>query len=102
MYIYAPVRSTRQQVQQGRYILFPNHIDYEVHSDGAFEWTMDAIPKDHQDIVSRINVPKDIKKQLLSDLSVLGITEDFLFCDNIDTVCKGILNSFMKRYHKEG
>ena len=102
MYIYAPVRSTRQQVQQGRYILFPNHIDYEVYNDGAFEWTMDAIPKDHQDVVSRIIIPKNIKAQLLLDLSVLGITEDFLFCDNVDTVCKGILSSFMKRHHKNG
>ena len=59
---------------------------------------MEAIPKDHSDIESRIIVPKDIKKQLLIDLSILGITEDFLFCDNVDTVCKGVLDTFRKRY----
>ncbi|MBR5202556.1 MAG: FRG domain-containing protein [Clostridia bacterium] len=100
MYIYAPVRSVRQQVQQGRYILFPNHIDYETLNDGCFEWSIDAIPKNHSDIVARIIIPKTLKRQLLKDLTVLGITEDFLFCDNVDTVCKGILDSFNKRYYK--
>ena len=98
LYIYAPIRSTRQQVQQGRYILFPNHIDYDVYKDGAFEWTMDAIPKDHTDIAARFIIPKDVKKQLIMDLAVLGISEEFLFCDNIDTVCKGIVGMFKKKY----
>ena len=97
-YIYAPIRSLRQQVQHGRYILFPNHIDYEIHKEGAFEWTMDAIPKDHTDIIARFIISKDFKQQLIEDLSVLGISEEFLFCDNVDTVCKGILNTFKKKY----
>ena len=97
-YIYAPFRSLRQQVQHGRYILFPNHIDYEIHKEGAFEWTMDAIPKDHTDIIARFIISKEFKQQLIEDLSVLGISEEFLFCDNVDTVCKGILNTFKKKY----
>lgn len=79
-------------------ILFPNHIDYDVYKDGAFEWTMDAIPKDHADIAARFIIPKDVKKQLIMDLAVLGISEEFLFCDNIDTVCKGIVGMFKKKY----
>lgn len=97
-YIYAPIRSMRQQVQHGRYILFPNHIGYNVHEEGAFEWTMDPIPKDHPDITAHIIIPKEIKNQLLSDLAILGITTDFLFCDSLDTVCQGIVDSFKKRY----
>ena len=97
-YIYAPIRSMRQQVQHGRYILFPNHIGYDVHEEGAFEWTMDPIPKDHPDITARIIIPKELKKQLLSDLAILGITTDFLFCDSLDTVCQGIVDSFKRRY----
>lgn len=97
-YIYAPIRSLRQQVQHGRYILFPNHIDYEVHKDGAFEWTIDEIPKNHSDIETRFIIPKESKEQLINDLSILGINEAFLFCDNIDTVCKGVLDVFMKKY----
>jgi hypothetical protein len=98
-YLYAPIRSLRQQVQQGRYILFPNHIDYEIYKEGAFEWTMDPIPKDHADIAMRFIIPKEIKKQLLTDLAILGTSEDFLFCDNVDTVCRGIVDMFRGRYH---
>ena len=98
LYIYAQIRSMRQQVQQGRYILFPNHIDYEIYKDGCFEHTMDPIPKDHEDIITRFIIPKGIKQQLMMDLSVLGISEDSLFCDNVDTVCKGIVGSFMRKY----
>jgi len=94
LYLYAPIQSTRQQVQQGRYILFPNHIEYEVEKEGGFEWMIDAIPKDHSDIEMRMIIPKGIKQQLLVDLSVLGISESTLFCDNIDTVCKGIVKWF--------
>lgn len=99
LYIHAPIRSLRQQVQQGRYILFPNHIDCDIYTEGAFDWTMDAIPKNHKDIVARLIIPKEIKRQIMADLSVLGISEDFLFCDNVDTVCKGIVNTFKNKYH---
>jgi hypothetical protein len=102
IYIYAPIQSARQQAQQGRYILFPNHISYDIYDEGCFEWRIDAIPKDHQDIVARIIIPKDIKKQMLSDLSILGITEATLFCDNIDIVCKGIVETFQKKCNKRG
>lgn len=97
-YIYAPIRSLRQQMQHGRYILFPNHIDYEVYKEGAFEWTIDAIPKDHPDIIARFIIPKESKQQMMRDLPILGISEDSLFCDSVDTVCKGIVEKFKKRY----
>lgn len=97
-YIYAPIRSMRQQVQKGRYILFPNHIDYSIYKDGAFEWTVDPIDKNHADIALRLIVPHQIKKQLLTDLSILGTSEDSLFCDNIDTVCQGIVDTFKRKY----
>jgi len=100
-YIYAPTRSMRQQVQQGRYILFPNHIDYSIHKEGAFQWTIDPIPKDHADIATRFIIPREIKKQTLSDLSVLGISEGSLFCDNVDIVCRGIVDSFRNKYAEQ-
>lgn len=95
IYIYAPIRSMRQQVQQGRYILFPNHInEHPIYSEGCFEHKIDKIPKDHSDILLRVIIPKEIKKQLLIDLSSFGITENFLFSDNVDIVCKNILSFF--------
>ena len=99
LYIYAPERSLRQQMQRGRYILFPNHIGYGMDKDGCFEWKIDPISKRHPDIIKRIIIPKECKRDMLCALATLGISEEFLFCDNIDTVCSGILNSFKKRCH---
>ena len=96
-YLYAPIRSLRQQNQHGRYILFPNHI-CEFSGEDCFEWLIKAIPKDHEDILSRIIITKEIKQQLLEGLSVLGITASFLFCDSVDSVCKGIVDMFKRRY----
>lgn len=96
-YLYAPVRSMRQQVQHGRYILFPNDIE-KMDGIDCFAWKISPIPKDHVDISARIIIPKEEKTKLLCDLSVLGITESFLFCDSVDTVCKGIVDSFKRRY----
>jgi hypothetical protein len=90
----------RQQAQRGRYILFPNHIDYEIDAEGCFEWRMDAIPKDHQDVIKRVIIPKEKKEELLKALSTIGICEEYLFGDNIDIVCKEILASFKKRCNK--
>lgn len=96
-FIHAPIRSMRQQVQHGRYILFPNHIE-AMNGRDCFVWQIAPIPKDHDSIEARFIIPKESKRRLLRDLSVLGITESFLFCDNVDTVCKGILDSFNRRY----
>ena len=98
MYIYAPIKSMRQQVQQGRYILFPNHIGSEVYEDGCFEHYIDPIPKDHEDIIMRYIIPKEIKKQLLKDLYILGISKEVLFCDNVDVVCESIVETFKRKY----
>lgn len=102
MYVYAPIRSVRQQAQSGRYILFHNHIGKygEMRGEDCFEWLIDEIPKDHSDIVARFIIPQAMKKQLLADLTVLGISEAALFCDSTDIVCKGILDSFLRRYRK--
>lgn len=97
-YIHAPVRSLRQQVQQGRYILFPNQIVCKENEESAFVWMMEAIPKDHEDIVARFIIPKEIKDQLMSDLSAMGIREEFLFCDSVDTVCRCIAESYRQMY----
>lgn len=101
-YIHAPIQSARQRVQQGRYILFPNHIEYETYEEGCFEWLIAPIPKDHSDITIRAIIPKEVKRKLLLDLSVMGINESTLFCDNIDTVCKGIVNWFDRKYSPIG
>lgn len=97
-YIYAPIKSQRQRAQQGRYILFPNKIlQYAEDESPSFVYLIDEISKEHNDIAIRFIIPKDIKKQLLSDLSTLGITEATLFPDNLDAECREITNSFINR-----
>lgn len=101
LYIYAPFQTARQQIQQGRYILFPNRIitnKYQECDSCYFERMIDPIPKDHSDIEMRFVIPKEQKKRLLLDLSIFGIDEATLFCDNIDKTCKGIVNWFEKKY----
>ena len=97
-YVHAPIRSMRQKVQQGRYILFPNHIKGDTDEEKCFGWTIDAIPKSHKDIVGQILIPKEIKQKMLQDLAILGIKTDVLFGDNIDIVCKGIVERFAIKY----
>lgn len=97
LYIYAPIRSMRQQVQHGRYILFPNHIGEGMYDEKHFSWKIDEIPKEHEDIIMRIIIPSEKKKKMLTDLEILGITESFLFCDNIDKVCEGIVSVSKRR-----
>ena len=87
----------RQSMQQGRYILFPNRIS-NYGSDGTkcFEAIIDAIPKDDSCIAMRLIIPKDRKKIILKELQLFGISEDRLFCDNVDIVCKSIVQMFRR------
>lgn len=97
-YVYAPIRSLRQRVQRGRYILFPNKIRFlEISGEYVFESMIDPINKDHPDIRGRIKIPSTIKNKLISELELFGISKDALFCDNIDTICEKITNISMKR-----
>ncbi len=91
LFVYAPNRSLRQRLQRGRYILFPNHISPCVETDDSwFEARIDPVPKDHPSIAEIITIPKEKKKKLLSDLSVMGISKETLFADSIDKVCESI------------
>lgn len=91
MFVYAPIRTLRQQLQCGRYILFHNAIDTKDSQKPYFKKIIEPIPKNHKDIVQRIRIPKEQKQNILSNLEVFGISEDRLFCDNIDTVCQKIV-----------
>lgn len=93
LFIYAPTRILRQQIQCGRYILFPNHIEpYGEKGDYCFETKIDPIPKDNEVIAGIIKIPKEAKNMILLELSLMGIREDTLFADNIDIVCKSIVD----------
>ena len=96
LFVYAPIRSLRQQIQQGRYILFPNEIK-SIGDTKSFCANLVPLRKQHKLVSCVIKIPKDVKKQLLIDLSLCGISRDRLFCDNIDIVCSGILDKFNQK-----
>lgn len=94
LFVYAPIRSLRQQMQRGRYILFPNHLEpYGNTGEYCFTTKIDPITKEHEAVAGRIVVPKDLKNRMLSELSLMGISKEALFADNIDTVCESIVES---------
>lgn len=99
-FIYAPIRSVRQQVQSGRYILFPNRISFygeEGKKQPMFETIIDPIKKDSEIIAKRIVIPKECKKTILEQLRIMGINKATLFCDSVDAVCEGIVESCKRR-----
>ena len=103
--VCAPVRSQRQQMQRGRYILFPNRIEsreYNGKEHIYFSSVLDAISKDSEFIAERIIVSSDKKQQILSDLALMGVSEETLFCDNIDIICESIVKTCKKRIGADG
>lgn len=95
-FIYAPVREMRQQAQQGRYILFPNHIE---HNEKSFHSYIDKIEKDAACIAGRIIIESKAKERILKELALFGITKETLFCDSIDVVCESIKDKFEQKIH---
>lgn len=98
MFIYAPIRSLRQQLQQGRYILFPNKISNYGDTDAkCFESVIEHLPKEHECIASIIMIPATKKATIIKELELFGINEATLFADNTDVVCKDIKNKFINK-----
>lgn len=84
----------RQKLQQGSFILFPNQIEENENGEIRFKKMIGPLKKDAGCIVKRIKVPSGAKKDLRKNLSLFGVSESSLFADNIDMVCKGIVNEF--------
>ena len=97
-FVYAPIRSLRQQIQRGRYILCHNTIKRIVNSDQEyFERSIEPIKKDSDFIVCEIIIPKQNKSQIISDLSLMGISEETLFGDSVDIVCESIVETCKRK-----
>lgn len=88
-FIYAPIRTARQLLQRGRYLLFPNKISY-FHGELVFESSIEAMPKDHPCITARIIIPAAAKGKMMEDLEAFGISREALFADSVDAVCQSI------------
>lgn len=98
IYVCSAINSQRQQMQQGRYILFPNRISsLDQEAAPFFEKVIDPINKDNKCIAERFIICKDKKELIRRNLDLIGINKERLFCDSIDIVCQGILEESKKR-----
>lgn len=98
-FVYAPIRTLRQQAQQGRYILFPNKIENYLYDTDkkAFASIIDPIKKNAPCIVKTFTIPASSKEKLLTELKLFGICREYLFPDSIDEVCQGIKTTCFDR-----
>lgn len=98
LFVYAPIRSLRQQMQRGKYLLFPNRI---CSGKKIFTTIIDPLPKNHEYIVERLCIPAAAKKSIIRELKLFGISEEILFCDSTDIVCKNIKSIFTEKVHNQ-
>ena len=89
LFVNAPAFTLRQQIQQGRYILFPNKI-LDENGEKCFSDRIAPITEDNESVAGKIVISASKKTSILKELQTLGITEYSLFSDSIDIVCKGV------------
>ena len=88
--------SERQKRQQGAFIIFPNDIK-KLENEDYFTACINPISKEDHKVIARITIPRRIKKELLDKLEFFGITEEFLFPDSTDIICKTIKKNALRR-----
>ena len=90
--------SSRQKNQQGKFLLFPNRIASNIGPIMIVDELV-RMEKNDKTIIKRFLSPHEIKETTLEKLSMLGITEEFLFADNVDTVLKCVKRRQEKRFN---
>lgn len=91
LFVNASEQLERQKLQQGFYILFPNEIA-EYGKDGfCFKKLINPIDKNQKQIKQRFTINKESKAEIRRKLEFLGISEATLFADNVDIICKSIV-----------
>ena len=99
IFVNATEQIERQKLQQGFYILFPNEITEYGTDDFCFNKIIKPIDKDNKQIKERVIVKKEGKPEIRKKLEFLGISEATLFADNIDMVCKNIVDQCKRIRH---
>lgn len=87
LFVHSFHHSQRQKTQQSSFILFPNDINKENPRHKYFKENISPLPKDDDVIVARIAIPGEMKRAILSELAIAGISKTVLFSDSIDVVC---------------
>lgn len=93
-FLHAKANLYRQKLQQGAYILFHNRIEESSTQGFSFTDIIDPMGKDNESIKLRLIISADKKQEVIKQLKILGISQQTLFADNIDLVCKGIREQY--------
>lgn len=96
-FVNASEQLERQRLQQGFYILFPNEIGEYGEDDFCFNKLINPINKEDEQIKGRYIIKKERKSDINKRLRFLGISEATLFADNIDILCKDIVQQYKGR-----
>lgn len=91
IFVNASEQLQRQKLQQGFYILFPNKIVKYGTDCYWFDNSLEPINKNSDQIVAKYIIKKEEKLKIRKKLEFFGISEATLFADNIDIVCKNIV-----------
>ncbi len=95
LFVRASIRLARQQIQRGRYLLFPNEIsETQADTAGFFLSRIKPMNKDHECIIGRITIPAKNKRKILDEMKLLGIDKGILFADSVDISCNEIKKEF--------
>lgn len=93
--------STRQKNQQGMYILFPDKLSRSIFGKGLdLSGGLVELSKKDKTVMRRYIVPAQQKAVILNQMKTLGISEEFLFADNVDTVFKAVAANQSSRYKR--
>ena len=84
----------RQKNQSGYFLLFPNKIT----NKNKVENDLVEIEKDEDFVECVLTIPKELKKEILEQLTRFGVKEEFLFADSVDDVCKCIMREHEKYF----
>lgn len=95
IFVNASQQLERQRLQQGFYILFPNEIE-RINDIDYFHKKIEPIDVTNNQIIGRIIIKRDAKACIRKKLRFLGFSEETLFSDNIDIVCKNIVKYFQR------
>lgn len=95
IFVNASQQLERQRLQQGFYILFPNEIE-RINDIDYFHKRIEPIDVTNNQIIGRIIIKRDAKACIREKLRFLGFSEETLFSDNIDIVCKNIVKYFQR------
>lgn len=93
----------RQTNQGGYFFIFPNKLvvpPQEIKNlpPKYLSDNLVSLSKEDKMVIKRLIIPKEIKSQIIDDLRRFGISNEFLFADSVDQVCRGIVAEYREHY----